>query len=164
MKAERDACGNLVVTNIEVLIRILLALFVVGPIAAWLAPIPATAAAGWTALCCVFGLALFASDERATFVFDRSRALVSWRRDRAFRHDSGEIPFASISALALERDFARWSQLGGARRLVLLTSAGPVPVTSAFTGIGEDAETIGRLIQSCLRETPPGRAVQFKTG
>jgi len=155
----RDNSGNLVVKNVETFIRALLVAVAVGAAAAWLAPIPRTQALGWTAICVVFGAALTAADERSTFIFDQRRAVVVWKQETPFRHEGGEIPFSSITGLSLERDFARGTRRGGARRLVLLTTSGPRPVTTAFTGIGTAAEQTARAIQSYLAEVDPAREI-----
>jgi hypothetical protein len=131
MKASRDESGNLIVTNVEMFVRGLLVVFGVGVVAAWLAPIPTRQSLGWSVVCAVFGLALLAANERSTFVFDRRSALLRWRKDTPFRHLAGEMPFAAITALSIERDFksaAPSPGRGGARRLVLLTTSGPIPI------------------------------------
>ena len=155
MTASRDAAGRLIVTNVEWFIRILLGLAAGGIVAAWLAPISMRSAWGWTALSAVFSLALSAANERSLFAFERHSRTLRWRRDTPFRHAAGDVPFAAITALSIEHDFRSASPSkgrGGARRLVLLTTEGPIPVTSAFTGIGSDAETVGREIQMYLKE------------
>jgi hypothetical protein len=97
MNARRDQAGNLIVTNSERLIRALLAAFPVATLGVWMAHAPIKQAVGWTAICAIFGLALLAANERASFVFDREAAVVRWRQDTIFRHDSGEIRFAAIT-------------------------------------------------------------------
>ena len=161
MNAMRDQAGNLIVTNSERLTRVLLAGFVVAMLGIWIAHVPVRQAVGWTAVCAIFGLALLAANERASFVFDRETAVVRWRQDTAFRHDSGEIPFAAITGLSLERDFTRYSQRGSARRLVILTAGGAIPVTTAFSGLGRSNEDVGLMVQSYLNEIAPGRPVPF---
>jgi hypothetical protein len=111
----------------------------------------------------IFGIALVAADERSRFVFERQRSLITWRKDTPFRHDAGEIPFSSITALSLERDFARSGQRGSARRLVLLTTQGPIPVTSAYSGIDRTQERVGHAIREFLIERLPGREIPFQT-
>jgi hypothetical protein len=161
MNATRDQAGNLIVTNSERLIGVLLAAFLVAILGVWMAHAPIKQAVGWTAVSAIFGLALLAANERASFVFDREAAVVRWRQDTVFRHDSGEIPFAAITGLSLERDFNRISRRGGARRLVILTAGGAIPVTSAFSGVGRSNEDVGLAVQSYLRELGPGHEVPF---
>jgi hypothetical protein len=168
MKASKDESGNLMVTNVERFVRALLGAFGVGLIAAWIAPIPTRQSLGWSAVCVVFGLALLAANERSTFVFDRGARILRWSQDTPFRHLSGEVPFASITALSVERDFrfrgATPSQgRGGARRLVLLTTSGVIPFTSAYTGIGSDAEKVGRAVHQYLADGAPGREIPLRT-
>jgi hypothetical protein len=160
VNATRDQAGNLIVTNSERLIRVLLAAFLVAILGVWMAHAPIKEAVGWTAVCAIFGLALLAANERASFVFDREAAVVRWRQDTVFRHDSGEIPFAAITGLSLERDFNR-SRRGGARRLVILTAGGATPVTTAFSGVGRSNEDVGLAVQSYLKELAPGKEVPF---
>jgi hypothetical protein len=161
MNARRDQAGNLIVTNSERLIRALLAAFPVATLGVWMAHAPIKQALGWTAICAIFGLALLAANERASFVFDREAAVVRWRQDTIFRHDSGEIPFAAITGLSVERDFNRISRRGGARRLVILTAGSAIPVTSAFSGVGRSREGVGLAAQSYLRQLAPGKEVPF---
>lgn len=163
MNATRDQAGNLIVTNTERLILVLLAASVVGMVGVWVAHVPVKQAVGWTAVCAVFQLAFLAANERSSFVFDRGAAVVRWRQDTVFRHDAGEISFSAITGLSLERDFTRPSQRGNARRLVILTTSGPVPVTTAFTGMGGSNEEVGHVVQSYLNEIAPGRTVPFMT-
>jgi hypothetical protein len=161
MNARRDQAGNLIVTNSERLIRALLAAFPVATLGVWMAHAPIKQALGWTAICAIFGLALLAANERASFVFDREAAVVRWRQDTIFRHDSGEIPVAAITGLSVERDFNRISRRGGARRLVILTAGSAIPVTSAFSGVGRSREGVALAVQSYLRELAPGKEVPF---
>jgi hypothetical protein len=168
MKASQDDSGNLIVTNVLTLVRALLGVFGVGVVVAWIAPIPSRQSLGWSAVCVVFVLALLAADERSTFVFDRRAGILRWRQDTPFRHLSGEVPFASITALSVERDFrfrgATPSQgRGGARRLVLLTTSGVIPFTTAYTGIGSDAEDVGGIVQQYLADVAPGREIPLRT-
>jgi hypothetical protein len=89
--------------------------------------------------------------------------VLTWRKDTAFRHVAGEIPFSAITALSLERDFAASGQRGNARRLVLLTREGPIPVTSAFSGMDRTQEPTGRAIQQFLIERRSGQDLPFHT-
>jgi hypothetical protein len=162
MNASRDAAGHLLVTNVETFIRVLLGLAMVGVVVAWTAPLPIRQAAGWTAVCSVFALALTAANERSTFAFDRQSLTLRWRRDTPFRHESGEVPFATITALSIERDFmkaSRGPRRGGAKRLVLLTTQGPIPFTTSFTGIGTAAEEVGQEVRRYLMESIPDREI-----
>ena len=155
MKATRDSSGNLLVTSAETFVSVLLLLCVTGAIAIWFAPIRSSGAAGWTGVFAIFGLALLAANERSRFFFDRGRAVLIWRKDTPFRHESGEIDFAAITALSLERDFNSGGRRGGARRLVLHTKNGPLPVTTAYTGIGNAAQRVGESICAYLDEVAP---------
>jgi hypothetical protein len=164
MKASRDESGNLIVTNAEMFVRVLIGVFVVMVIAAWMGPATMRRPLGWSAVCAVFVLALVAADERSTFVFDRRSALLRWRKDTPFRHLAGEVPFSEITALSIERDLIDDSPpygRRGARRLVLHTTSGPIPVTTAFTGVGSDAEGVGREVQQYLGDVSPGREIPF---
>jgi len=168
MKASKDQSGNLIVTNVETFVRALLGAFGVGIVAAWVAPIPTRQSLGWSAVCVVFGLALLAANERSTFAFDRGARILRWSQDTPFRHLSGEVPFASITALSIERDFrfrsgAPSQGRGGARRLVLVTTSGVIPFTSAYTGLGSDAEDVGRIVQQYLTDAEPGREIPLRT-
>lgn len=163
MRIERTERGDLVVTNRETFLRVLLLACVAVIVLVWLTPVPLRQAIAWSAVCLIFGLALLAADEQSRFVFDSARGMLTWRKDTVFRHDAGETPFASITALSLERDFARSGQRGSARRLVVLTTEGPIPVTSAFSGLGRTQERVGRDIQQFLGERSPPRSIPFVT-
>ena len=168
MKATQDDSGNLIVTNALMFVRALLGAFAVGFVAAWIVPIPTRQSLGWSAVCVVFVLALLAADERSTFVFDRRAGILRWTQDTPFRHQAGEVPFTAITALSVERDFrfrggTPTQGRGGARRLVLLTTAGVIPFTTAYTGIGSDAEDVGRIVQQYLGDVPLGREIPLRT-
>jgi hypothetical protein len=169
MKVSKDESGNLIVTNVETFVRALLGAFGVGIVAAWVAPIPTRQTLGWSVVCGVFVVALLVANERSTFVFDRGAGILRWSQDTPFRHLSGEVPFASITALSIERDFrfrsgARSSQgRGGARRLVLLTTSGVIPFTAAYTGVGSDAQDVGREVQKYLGEVAPGPEIPLRS-
>jgi hypothetical protein len=162
LQAMRDGADNLIVTNSERFVQTLLAACVAGPLVAWSA-LTARPALEWTVVCVVFGLALSAANERSEFVFDRRTAVVRWRRTAAFRTESGQIPFSSITALSLERDF-RFppSRRGGARRLVIQTQGDMIPVTTAFHGTGSASRDIGIQVQKYLLEVASGRTVAFE--
>jgi hypothetical protein len=105
MKAWQDNSGNLIVINVLMFVRALLVAFGVGMVAAWIAPIPSRQSLGWSAVCVLFVLALLTADERSTFVFERRTGILRWRQDTPFRHEAGEVPFAAITGLSVERDF-----------------------------------------------------------
>ena len=163
MRIERTERGDLVVTNRETFIRVLLIACVAVIVLVWLAPVSLKQAIAWSVVALIFGIALLAADERSRFVFDRERSVLRWRKDTRFRHAEGEIPLSSITALSLERDFATSGQRGTARRLVLLTSEGPIPVTSAYSGMDRTQEPVGRAIQQFVIERLPGREIPFHT-
>jgi hypothetical protein len=162
VNASRNAPGHLVVTNVETMIGALIGLAVVGMAAVWITPITIVRALGWTAIGGVFGLALAAAYERSSFDFDRGTLTLRWRRNTPFRHASGVVPFGAITGLSIERDFKSAnpaSGRGGARRLVLLTTDGPIPFTTAFTGLGSGAEDVGQEVRRYLMECVPDRDV-----
>lgn len=160
MRVERDTSGRLVVTNIETFLAVLLVLNIAGAIAVWFAPIDARTAAGWTATFGVFALALTAAQERSSFVFDGARGLLIWRKRTPFRNEGGELTLDDVTGLSLESDHSV-GQHGTARRLVILTRKGPIPVTTAFTGVGRGAEQAGELVRSYLAEQSPPRQMTF---
>ena len=45
----------------------------------------------------------------------------------------------------------------------MLTSQGPIPVTTAFSGLDRTQEPVGRAIQQFLNERLAGQAIQFIT-
>jgi hypothetical protein len=161
MRVSRDASGTLTITNIELFVRVVRAGIVTVMLAVWFAPIPPLQRAAWALIAGVFALALTAADERAVFVFDSHDGVLRWRRDTPFRHESGTVPFGAITALSLERDFSRPGVRGNAKRLVIHTAKGPIPVTNAFTGVGRAAEQSGRMLQEYLTAAQPQRPVEL---
>ena len=163
MKLARNAQGDLIITSRETFVRVVLVAFVVLFILVWLAPVPISRAIAWSAVFILFGLALLAADERSTFVFDAHRGMLTWRKETPFRRTAGEIPLTSITALSLERDFGRSGQRSNAKRLVVLTTAGPLPVTNAFSGFDRTQEPVGRNLQQFLNMQRSGEAIPFVT-
>ena len=161
MRVSRDAAGTLTITNVELFLRVVRAGMVTAMLAVWFAPIPPLQRAAWAFVTGLFALALTAADERAVFVFDSHDGVLRWRKDTPFRHESGTVPFSAITGLSLERDFARNGSRGNARRLVIHTAKGPLPVTNAFTGIGSAAEDAGRVLQQYLTAAQPQRPVEL---
>ena len=161
MRVSRDASGTLTITNVETSVRVVRAGFVTLMLAVWFAPIAPSQRAAWALVLGLFALALTAADERSLFVFDSHAGVLRWRKDTPFRHSAGTVPFSAITGLSLERDFARGVQRGGARRLVILTAKGPLPVTSAFTGVGRGAEETGQRLREYLTAAQPQRTVEL---
>lgn len=161
MRVSRDASGTLTITNVEVFVRVLRAVFVTGMLAVWFAPIDPGQRAMWAGVAGLFALALTAADERSLFVFDSHDAVLRWRKDTPFRHVAGTVPFSAITGLSLERDFRSNGRRGNARRLVIHTTSGPLPVTTAFTGLGSAAEDAARELQRYFAAAQPQRALEL---
>jgi hypothetical protein len=161
MRVSRDASGTLTITNVEAFVRVLRAGFVTLMLAVWFAPIAPSQRAAWALVFGLFALALTAADERSLFVFDSHAGVLRWRKDTPFRHSAGTVAFSAITGLSIERDFARPGQRGGARRLVILTTKGPLPITSAFTGWGRAAEETGQLLREYLIAAQPQRTIDL---
>jgi hypothetical protein len=161
MRVSRDASGTLTITNVELFLRVVRAGVVTVMLAVWFAPIPPLQRAGWALVAGLFALALTAADERAVFVFDSHDEVLRWRKDTPFRHASGMVPFGAITGLSLERDFARSGSRGSAKRLVIHTTNGPLPVTNSFTGFGRAAGDSGKILQEYLTEAQPQRPVEL---
>lgn len=160
MTAARDTSGNLVITNVERFLALLLVLCITGAVAVWFTPVAFRTAAGWTALLATFALALTAALERSSFVFDGTRGVLTWRKTTPFRRDAGEVTLDDVTGLSLERDHSATHQ-SSARRLVIHTRKGPIPVTTAFTGLGQNAERVGEMVRSYLAELSPPRTMPF---
>jgi len=161
MRVSRDAAGTLTITNVELFLRVARAGMVTAMLAVWFAPIPPLKRAAWALVTGLFALAITAADERAVFVFDSHDGVLRWRKDTPFRHASGTVPFSAITGLSLERDFSQNGARGNARRLVIHTTNGPLPVTNAFTGVGSAAEDAGRALQEYLTAAQPQRPVEL---
>lgn len=163
MRVTRDANGTLTLTNVETFVRVLRALFITALFGVWFAPIPVQQRAMWAGVSALFALALTAADERSLFVFDARAAELRWRKDTPFRHEAGAVPLSTITRLSLEHDIRLGARPGGARRLVIQTTRGPIPVTTAFTGVGAAAETAGKAVQAYLASIRSDRPVEFIT-
>jgi hypothetical protein len=163
VKIEQTDTGTLVITNRETFIRVLLIGCAMVIVFVWLAPVPRREAIGWSAICFLFGLALIAADERSRFVFDRGRGVLTWRTDNVFRHAEGEIALSTITALSLEHSFTSSGGRSNAKRLVVLTSKGPLPVTRSYSGIDRTQQPVGRAIQQFLSEFSPAASIPFIT-
>lgn len=154
MNAARDSSGNLIVSHRSRFIRVLIIASAAAALRPLVGPMPVKTAVAWVAVCLVFWVALLAADEQTRFMFDAHARVVRWSRRTRFRGESGEVPFAAITALSIERDFVASAPSrgrGGARRLVLVTSGAAIPFTTAFSGIGDDVETVARDVQQFLR-------------
>jgi hypothetical protein len=161
MRVSRDASGTLTITNVEAFVRVMRAGFVTLMLAVWFAPIAPSQRAAWALVLGLFALALTAADERSLFVFDSHAGVLRWRKDTPFRHSAGTVQFSAITGLSIERDFSRDGQRGTARRLVILTAKGPLPITSAYTGVGSAAEDTGQLLRDYLAAAQPQRNVEL---
>ena len=160
VKAARDRSGNLVITNVDGFLAVLLVLCILGAIAVWFTPVGNRTAAGWTALFAVFSLALIAAQERSSFVIDRTNGVLSWHRQKAFAHRRGQITLTAITKLSLERDQSsgeRWTS----RRLVIHTLAGPLPVNTGYSGMTRNMERVGEMLREYLAEILPQRHLQL---
>lgn len=161
MRVSSDADGKLVVTNLEVFLMVLCVGFTAVGVGVWLSSLALRGKLGWSVLCLIFALATLSAVERSRFVFDRATRRLTWERRTPLRRSTGVVPFAQITGLSLERDFAPSGQRGNARRLVVHTTEGPLPVTRAFTGIGNAAEDAGIAIQRYLNASDPSREIPF---
>lgn len=163
MKIERTTNGDLVITNRETFIHVLSIGCAAVLVLVWIAPVPLKQAIGWSVVALVLGLALVAADERSRFVFDHERGVLNWHRETRFQRNGGELPLTAITALSLQRDFTSSGQRSNARRLVVLTTQGPIPVTNAFSGFDRTQEPVGQAVQQFLNERASGQQIPFVT-
>jgi len=147
--------GSLRVYHFESFLLVLAGALVVIAIGIWFTPATPQQSAIWDAILVVFALAALAGVERSEFVFDKKAQTLSWRKKTPYRQESGTIPFSAITSLVLERDFTRAGRPGNARRLVILTTGGPVPVTNAFSGLTAAAERVGAEVSAYLSAGAP---------
>ena len=186
MKATRDPSGNLVITNVEAFLAVLLLLCVTGAVAVWFAPVPTRTAVGWTALLGLFALALLSAQERSRFVFDRARGVLTWRTADETRIAGFQDGFSWLSrpdlvsiaavqghaigagfqlALACDLRIAAegtvFAMAETGLGIVIHTQAGPVPITTAYTGVGDAAEQVGEAVRAYLAEIFPSRDLPF---
>jgi hypothetical protein len=101
--------------------------------------------AGW--VCGGLSLLLFALYERSVFEFHPGEGRVTWSRVRLLRRRSGTMPFDALDAVAVETEYGP----PYLHRLALVTSAGRVPLTSAYDDAHERVAALGRAIQAAVR-------------
>lgn len=97
------------------------------------------------------------ADRRTIFTFDGLQRSVRWSGHRFLKTESGTIPFADITGIAVEAMSA--GNKGTSYRLALLTTQGTTPMACAYSGIGNlrsTRETILSFLQpdASLRPTP----------
>lgn len=101
------------------------------------------------------------ADRRTLFTFDALQRVVRWSGHRFLKAESGIIPFADITGIAVEATSA--GNGSTTYRLALLTAQGPTPMAYAYSAIGnlrQIRETILALIQpdASLRRTQESAA------
>lgn len=116
-------------------------------IAAWalLDPSVNHRVAGW--VCAGLALLLFALYERSVFSFCPSEGRVTWSRVRLLHRRTGVVSYESLDALAVETEYGP----PYLHRLALVTSAGRLPLTSAYDDAHERVAVLGRAIQAAVR-------------
>jgi hypothetical protein len=116
-------------------------------IAAWafLDPTVGHRVAGW--VCAGLALLLFALYERSVFEFRPQEGRVNWTRVRLLQRKSGSMPYDALDAVAVETEYGP----PYLHRLALVTSAGRVPLTSAYDDAHERVAALGRAIQAAVR-------------
>ncbi len=80
----------------------------------------------------VFLLCFLAIFEYSSFVFDRARREVIWRRHSLFSRMKGSIPFAAVESVIADTLIGSDDDI--TRRIALRTKSGLVPMTRAYTG------------------------------
>ena len=100
---------------------------------------------GW--VCVGLAVLLFALYERSVFEFHPQEGQVTWSRVRLLRHRTGTMPFDALDAVAVETEYGP----PYLHRLALVTSAGRVPLTSAYDDAHDRVATLGRAIQAAVR-------------
>jgi hypothetical protein len=110
--------------------------------------------AGW--VCAGLALMLFALYERSVFEFHPGEGRVIWSRVRLLRRRSGTMPYDALDAVAVETEYGP----PYLHRLALVTSAGRVPLTSAYDDAHERVAALGRAIQAAVR---PHRDLPIRT-
>ena len=145
MKARTLPDGTLVITYAAWL-ELFSALALMA-IAAWalLDPTVSHRVAGW--VCAGLAMLLFALYERSVFEFHPGEGRVKWTRVRLLRRRSGVMPYDALDAVAVETEYGP----PYLHRLALVTSAGRVPLTSAYDDAHERVAALGRAIQAAVR-------------
>src|SRR6476660_32807 len=92
-------------------------------------------------------LFLFALYERSVFEVPPGDGRVTWSRVRLLRKGSGTMPYDALDAVAVETEYGP----PYLHRLALVTSAGRVPLTSAYDDAHERVAALGRAIQAAVR-------------
>lgn len=99
------------------------------------------------------GVGLVVGDRR--FVFDRTRRVVTWHQRNVFRTRSSEIPFADILGVVVTTQRTREddSPVGGytiRNSVALITSKGPVPLTSTYSRGKLEYDQVAETVRGVL--------------
>lgn len=162
MHATTDSAGNLVVSHSENwLFAVVIALCVLA-IAAWFGNQTLASAIGWTVGLLAGATLLYSGCERSVFTFDRSDDTLVWRRVKPFSRAEGRITFADITGLSLQQDFGDHGQRTVARRVVIHTVAGIVPVTTSFElGKGKGEQIAAQIIDVLHQARPQAERLKL---
>jgi hypothetical protein len=90
------------------------------------------------------------------FEFHPTEGRVKWTRVRLLQRKSGVMPYDALDAVAVETEYGP----PYLHRLALVTSAGRVPLTSAYDDAHERVAALGRAIQAAVR---PHRELPIRT-
>jgi hypothetical protein len=90
-----------------------------------------------------------------TFTFDATRRMVRWSGRKAFKSESGKIPFGEITDIRTETKVA--TTQAGKRdvpisRLTIVTSRGEIPMSYSYAGEPDRYVSLREQILSFVRQ------------
>jgi hypothetical protein len=155
MKADTDSSGNLVVSHSESWLLGIAIVLAAGSVAPWFGSETLVRTVGWSVGLLAIATLLYSGCERSVFVFDVTNAAVVWRRVKPFSRAIGRVAFADITGLSLQQDFGDHGQRTVARRVVIHTNAGIIPITTSFEMSRKKGEQIATRIIDALHQSRP---------
>lgn len=155
MKTDTDSSGNLVVSNYETWLLAAVIVLCAGAVAAWFGSESLAGTIGWSVGLLAVAALLYSGCERSVFLFDVANGALIWSRVKPFSRASGRVGFADITGLSLQQDFGDHGQRTRARRVVIHTTSGIVPITTSFEMSRTKGEEVATRIIDALHQSRP---------
>lgn len=155
MKVTRLPNGSLLVESVPVLVSIIILACLAASLALLVDPLLEEPArydnihVGVFCLAICGGLIYFLW-ERTRFVFDPVMRRARWERTRPFRRERGEIDFAAIKRVTVER-VPKVGSNSRSCRVELVTAEARVPLTTVYSQGGTDHKALARTIEEFIR-------------
>lgn len=157
MRTATDARGTLTITSAERWLPVVAVLLLVGAVGVWLGFGPPEHTLAWSIGFFVAALVCVAGFERSAFVFDRERRELVWRRWTPVHRAEGRVPFGEITSVSLEQAFDTQGVRSNARRIVVHTTHGVIPVTTGYSAGLAGHLAVANRIADALEAASPGQ-------